>query len=146
MILIAHRGNISGRSADDENKPQYIENAISLGFDVEVDIWIINGICFLGHDLPQYFVDLEWLLNIKNNLWLHCKNKEALEFLHQLNDEFNFFWHENDTATLTSKNFIWSNVGCYFNGGITVSLNHSQLPDYIGGVCSDHIAEYIVIK
>jgi len=43
MILISHRGNINGRFEDWENKPEYINDALSLGYDVEVDIWFVNG-------------------------------------------------------------------------------------------------------
>jgi hypothetical protein len=42
MILISHRGNISGRISDLENKPEYIESTLRLGFDVEVDLRIHN--------------------------------------------------------------------------------------------------------
>ena len=42
MILISHRGNLNGKT-DDENKPKYIEEAFSQGFDVEVDVWYIDN-------------------------------------------------------------------------------------------------------
>ena len=35
MKLIAHRGNIDGPS-DDQNDPDYIDNALSLGYDAEI--------------------------------------------------------------------------------------------------------------
>ena len=39
MILISHRGNINGKKPDLENKPEYIQNAIKLGYNVEIDVW-----------------------------------------------------------------------------------------------------------
>ena len=52
MILIAHKGNIFGPQLECENKPRYIENAIKLGYDVEIDVWS-DGVQFrLGHDQP----------------------------------------------------------------------------------------------
>ena len=43
MYFISHRGNISKIERENENKPKYIENALSLGFDVEVDVRFENG-------------------------------------------------------------------------------------------------------
>ena len=53
MILISHRGNLNGKT-DDENKPKYIEQALNQGFDVEIDVWYIDNQFWLGHDKPQY--------------------------------------------------------------------------------------------
>ena len=38
MILISHRGNITGRIPDSENRPSYIQDTINLGYDVEIDV------------------------------------------------------------------------------------------------------------
>jgi hypothetical protein len=43
MILISHRGNINGRIEGLENTPNYIQDAIKLGYDVEIDLWIIKN-------------------------------------------------------------------------------------------------------
>ena len=63
MILISHRGNINGPNKDKENSLSYIQEAINLGYDVEIDLWVINGELFLGHDSPQYIVNFEWIKN-----------------------------------------------------------------------------------
>jgi glycerophosphoryl diester phosphodiesterase len=42
MKLIAHRGNTEGPNPLEENKPEYIEEAIENGFDVEIDIWFVH--------------------------------------------------------------------------------------------------------
>ena len=60
MIYIAHRGNLNGPNKD-ENKPEYIKKSISLGFDCEIDIRYINNILYLGHDTPDYKIDLQFL-------------------------------------------------------------------------------------
>ena len=52
MILISHRGNILGRKKQLENNPNYIDNALKLGYDVEVDVWSIDKQFYLGHDEP----------------------------------------------------------------------------------------------
>ena len=142
MILISHRGNINGRIEEAENRPDYIEDTIRLGYDVEIDVWVIEGTFHLGHDEPQYPISLNWLYERKDKLWIHCKNIEAMEWFNSLYGTYNYFWHENDVATLTSKGYIWSNIDHYFKNGITVSLEYKELPDYIWGVCSDYIYSY----
>ena len=48
MILISHRANLDKINFDDENKPDYILAAIELGYDVEIDFWVVNKKLFLG--------------------------------------------------------------------------------------------------
>ena len=73
MILISHRGNINGKNVEMENHPSYIDTALNLWYDVEIDVWYIDGVLFLGHDNPQYEVSLEWLEHRSPSLWIHCK-------------------------------------------------------------------------
>ena len=74
MILISHRGNTNGKFESYENEPAYIDKAISEGFDVEIDVWMIEGVLFLGHDKPQYGVSQHWFSERYEKLWIHCKN------------------------------------------------------------------------
>ena len=60
MILISHRGNLNGKIPENENCPDYIDKAIHSGYDVEIDIWMIDNELFLGHDGPQYKVIYNW--------------------------------------------------------------------------------------
>ena len=53
MILISHRGNLNGKMPQNENHPDYIDEAIHAGYDVEVDVWMIDNELFLGHDEPN---------------------------------------------------------------------------------------------
>ena len=71
--------------------------------DCEIDVWVFNEDYFLGHDEPQYQVDYHFLC--KKGLWIHCKNLDALDYLPISS---NYFWHEEDSYTLTSKKFIWT--------------------------------------
>ena len=59
MKYIAHRGNLNGPNRLLENKPDYLNVALSLGYDVEVDVWFIDGKFFLGHDRPDYEIDIQ---------------------------------------------------------------------------------------
>ena len=76
VILIAHRGNTNGPSPH-ENHPDYIEQAMAAGFDVETDVWYVEGGWFLGHDSAEYEIEENFLENPK--LWCHAKNLSALE-------------------------------------------------------------------
>jgi hypothetical protein len=144
MILISHRGNISGRIEEAENRPDYIEDTIRLGYDVEVDVWVIEGTFHLGHDEPQYPVSLHWLYEKKDKLWIHCKNIEAVEWFNSLFATYNYFWHDTDTVTLTSKNYIWA-----YPGKQPISNSIAVLPELFSddvsqclGICSDFIQNY----
>jgi len=144
MKLISHRGNISGRIVEAENHPDYIDDTIRLGYDVEIDVWMIDGKIFLGHDNPQYEITIDWIDGRSHRLWVHCKNIEILEFLNKYNYDINYFWHETDTVTLTSKNYIWAYPGKQpIKNSIAVipELYNDDISKCIG-VCSDYIQNY----
>jgi hypothetical protein len=144
MILIAHRGNTNGPMESWENEPTYIDLAINKGFDVEVDVWYVDGVLYLGHDKPQYGVDFRWFRDRLTKLWIHCKNMDAVIFFKTTQYDFNYFWHETDTITLTSTNYIWAYPGKQpIDKSIAVmpEINDDQLNLCIG-ICSDFIAKY----
>lgn len=140
MIFISHRGNINSRIEERENSPSYILEALSIGFDVEVDVWFVDGKFFLGHDEPKYEVDAEFLENEK--IWCHAKNVEAI--LHMMNFNIHYFWHETDKVTLTSKNHIWAYPAPKyptFSIGVMPEIFESDLTNCTG-ICSDYILKY----
>ena len=145
MILISHRGNLNGK-VKDENKPNLIEEVISLGFDVEVDLRLSEKILFLGHDFPQYQISVEWLKKKSNHLWVHCKDLKTLEFLsnHKILNTLNYFFHDNDEATITSKGYLWVYPGLQpVKNSIAVlpELNNENISTCTG-ICSDYITNY----
>lgn len=148
MIYISHRGNLNGRFESYENEPTYIEKAIIEGYDVEVDIWYIEtedlgSRLFLGHDKPQYGINLSWLRERAYALWIHCKNKEAAEYFSQYSS-FNWFWHETDAMTLTSDKFIWAYPGKQpiINSIAVLPELHNDDVSKCIGICSDYIERY----
>lgn len=144
MILISHRGNIEGPNDVRENSPFYIMEAITMGFDVEIDIWYKDGNLWLGHDKPQYKISEEWLKERSDNLWIHCKNVESLCFFNSLSYKFNYFWHQEDVVTLTSLNFMWVYPGRQpIKNSIAVlpEMFNDDIKDCIG-ICSDYIKKY----
>lgn len=144
MILISHRGNINGRQIEKENHPDYINEAIYLGYDVEIDIRIIDKKLFLGHDNPVHKIELNWIKNRHDKLWIHCKNLDVLNFFNKLDYDINYFWHESDTVTLTSKKYIWA-----YPGKQPIQNSIAVMPEIFNenisfciGVCSDYIKNF----
>lgn len=141
MKLIAHRGNIHGPNPKKENSPLYIENAIKLGYDVEIDLRLELGL-YLGHDDPQYLIDRMWLNKFKDKLWIHCKDFSSLTYLSQSGLDLNFFWHHSDDYTLTSKGFIWTYPGKYSSEkSVLVDLNGTTKETQCYGICSDYVRD-----
>lgn len=143
QFLISHRGNINGKSLL-ENSPDYIDNALEKGFDVEIDIRYIDNKLLLGHDKGQYPISLDWLNERKNKLWVHCKDKYSIEYLNSKSSEIHFFFHEDDDLTITSKGFLW-----VFPGMQPVQNSIAVMPELYNdnikqciGVCSDFINNY----
>ena len=141
MKIISHRGNVDGVNTNLENNPKQVDNVIDMGYDVEVDLRVKDRELYLGHDYSQYLIDNEWLTNRGDKLWIHAKDYESVDFLRTT--DFNWFWHDKDEMTLTSQGFIWSNIGKYFNNGITVCLDYIELPNYLLGVCTDEPLKYL---
>ena len=107
MIIISHRGNIDGVDPIRENSPEYIDEALSAGYDVEIDLRMDNGDYYLGHDRPQYKITQEWLHLRHANLWVHAKDFESCI---ALSNELHFckwFAHNKDPYCLTSCGYIW---------------------------------------
>ena len=104
MIVISHRGNISGPNEITENTPEQITKAIQAGYNVEVDVWSIDSEFFLGHDEPKHKAEVALLSN--PNVWCHAKNISALLHLQKINAHF--FWHQNDDIALTSNGYLWT--------------------------------------
>lgn len=107
MRIIAHRGLTDGPDNLTENTVPQIESALHQGFDCEIDLWRLNDRLYLGHDKPREEVSESWVT--KKSFWIHAKNDIAMQWLN--NTELNYFWHETDHFTLTSKNIIWVYMG-----------------------------------
>jgi len=144
MIYIAHRGNLNGPDLENENKPEYLLEAIESGFFVETDLWLINSLLYLGHDEPQYEINIDFLLKIKDKLFCHCKNIAALDFIINNYKEIECFYHDKDDCVLTSKNNIWTSPGKeLFHSSICVMPERSnKIPLNCLGVCTDYPLKY----
>lgn len=111
--IICHRGNINGPSIH-ENSLDQINMAIALGYDVEIDVRYERMRdedtynLYLGHDKAQYLIDFHWILQNKHRLWIHCKDRQSLEFFNNLENPYlNYFYHTDEDYVLTSKFYVW---------------------------------------
>ena len=134
---------MSGPDPKNENKIQQIEEVIKMGFDVEIDVRSIDDKIFLGHDDCIEEVKKDWIEERSNNLWIHCKNLDAVNLFSKTS--FNWFWHQQDDYTLTSKGFVWT-YPCRSHSSKSIVV----LPELCGdnyeflcsGVCSDFPLKY----
>ena len=147
MFFISHRGNIDTVNEDEENRLDYIDNAIELGYDVEIDLREHNGKYYLGHDAPDHPVTLSWLLQRKAQLWIHTKDINALVYCRD--KPLNFFFHEKERHTLISNGLIWTHDLTECTSLSVIPLISEKLPKneteeyaHVAGICSDYISHY----
>lgn len=124
MIKIAHRGNYKGQDPGRENTSAYIEEAISAGYDVKVDVWLIEREWFLGHDFPKEKIDLRFLE--RSNIWIHAMNLVGYVSLYN-NKNAHVFWHQKDDFTFTNKGIKWCRTHVLTYDGVLVL---PELNDY----------------
>ena len=144
MVLISHRGNTEGPHKD-ENNPQHIDNTLKLGFDVEIDIWYLREKIYLGHNKPQYLIDLKWIEDRVSRVWVHCKNIDSLMYLKNCGVDVRYFWHQNDDVTLTSNGLFWTYPGKKLTKNSIACMPELKQFKNIGisyGICSDYITKY----
>ena len=146
MILISHRGNLNGKS-NMENRPRHINKALWQGFDVEIDVWYIDDEFWLGHDIPQYKIEENFLENPR--LWCHAKNIDTL-YKMTSNSLIHCFWHQDDDVTLTSRGYLWTYPGKQLTKKSICVLPEFEdkkskviLPKNVAGICSDFIVRFI---
>lgn len=138
--LISHRGNVDGKNLQYENQPAYIDKALDLGYDCEIDLWHLNDTFYLGHDEATYPVNLKWLTERYLKLWIHCKNLNCLKVLSTT--DLNCFAHENDSYVLTSHNYIWTFYGKELSERsviVDINKNWPKMNYSCYGVCSDYM-------
>lgn len=139
MILIAHRGNLSGPNPDLENKPEYIQQALNQGYYVEVDVWLMqDDSLMLGHEHPDNHTTLKFLQ--QDRIVCHAKDPATLHYL--VRNNCHCFAHDKDEVVLTSEWWLWT----FLDGRITphsiaVMPERSSEWDISGclGICTDYV-------
>ena len=143
---------IDGPNEERENSPDAVEKAIDMGYDAEIDLWISDldeRRLLLGHDAPKYEVSWNWLYDRAKRLWVHCKNVTAISVFQEINlyrtiAPIHYFWHQQDTLTLTSLGYIWA-----YPGKQPIKHSIAVLPEIYKdnisqcvGICTDYVLKY----
>jgi len=148
MLIISHRGLLDGPDINLENRPDTIEKSIKEGFDVEIDLQIINGLPFLGHDGPTYPISIEFLRQDK--LWIHAKTMEAANFASKYIPFSSWFYHDKDDCVIIGKKIIWTypkkNLPLYDNSiAVLPELNYTdeEIRAFTCfGICTDYARKF----
>ena len=139
MKIISHRGNVRGPIPDRENRPSYIDCAIGNGYDVEIDVRLIAGQLWLGHDELQYKVEHSWLQPRKEYLWIHCKDLAAAKECW----EYQSFCHTSDPYTYTSTGKIWlHDISMKIDNNVIIpmidDIDYAPMKGKPYAICTDH--------
>lgn len=144
MYLISHRGNLNGPDSGTENLPEQVDKCLSLGIECEIDLRYEKSQLYLGHDTSQYQINLDWLNDRSRLLWIHCKDTDSLFYLTKTRVSLNFFWHDKDKYTLTSKGYVWSFPGAPVSANSIAVLPENWWNPSVGiplksalGICTD---------
>lgn len=145
MKLISHRGNLKGSIPEKENRPSYIDCALQLGYEVEVDIRYDNGEFWLGHDTPDYKVSKTWIEKRKGGLWFHCKDIRSVHKLKDLDLNLKYFCHNYDPYIIVSTGHLWvHDLNLELNNNCIIPLlskkeiSNNEI-NYVYAICSDYI-------
>lgn len=150
MILISHRGNISGQNGFTENTHEVIKKALSLGYYVEVDVRYDHSRGFyFNHDemdTPnirenKYFAHFD-----TERMIYHAKDLKSLEMLKERG--YHYFFHDKEEYTITSQGWIWANIGSKLSSETVCvcpekGFNGNLMKCF--GICSDFIEGFNVI-
>ena len=138
---ILHRGLMNGPDPTLENQETLLKAHLEEGWEVEVDVWSLDGVLWLGHDRPTTRLEDHRLLT-RPGVWVHLKNLEAAAVLPGF---AHTFIHDTDPAVYTSKGFLW----CYPGNVVEHRRSVIVLPERAGfkfpllgkaaAVCSDYL-------
>jgi hypothetical protein len=148
MRWILHRGNKYGPGSC-ENNPKLISEYLLEGYEIEIDLWYKDNLFYLGHDLPSYKVNEDFLEQC--GLWIHCKDAKTLEYMVNNKNKLHYFYHTNEDYILTSRGIVWSNVGKSSLKNSVIVMPEKAISEYNWEVitnnnciiCSDYLIDYI---
>jgi hypothetical protein len=147
-VIIAHRANLDGPDPVRENTPAAIHECLDLGLHVEVDVWCYHGHFQLGHDYPEFEINLELLRNPR--VWVHAKTPDVLAALLDVG-VMKCFHHEGDPVALTPDGHLWT-----LQGRLLTPRSICLLPERVNafepgcdpalspcaGICTDYPLRY----
>ncbi len=117
MVIIANNGNLKGSTEFTYTQKQ-VELALKTGYDVKIDISLQDNGFFSGKD-SEHKIDIDFLREHVNGLWIACYNLAALDFFNNDPTDFNCYWFWGGDYMLTSHQHI-------------IALSHVDLPKHYG--------------
>ena len=148
-MIISHRGNTAGPNPAKENHPDTILNLLEQKVYVEVDIWHINKMYYLGHDSAVYACPKEIIASRYSVL--HCKNIEAFLEMYNSDNPSDSFYHSTEELVLTNHRKLWfyprrdlSKVPNNESSVIVLPEYYNLTREEIGNrsVCTDYTQKY----
>lgn len=143
-ILIANRGNISGRQPEQENTPAYVKGALAAGYHACVDVIYYHGaFCLIAAERlitmpPSFFVNPK--------IWSRAYDATTLDALSGLGAHA--LPNLSEGFTFTSAQFIWTLPGQLLSPRSIAVYPELAPPNWltdcdIAGICSDVAADYV---
>ena len=153
MKLISYRGNINGPNPELENTVPYVNDAISEGYVVAVDVWLVDGKLYLcttrphiastsrskGYraGAPYHETDESYLEN--NMILVRARTPDTLARLAKSGRVHCF--HTDKQSAVTSQGLLWTTGNVTGPNVLRVSLEGDSIsPCY--AVCSNYIRNY----
>lgn len=140
MLYISYYGNIYDKNKDLENEPSYIINAINNGYNVFIDIQLIENDYYLG---GKYKIELDFLQKFIHYLWCNCLDEITYIKLRNISNDIKII---NDL-----KDLVWGYHEINNNNFISVLpellKNNYEIRDLKNksnfiGICSSYIGWY----
>lgn len=108
-FLISYRGDTNNVDSKSQNTIEYVEHALSQGFHVMVDTWLVgNAFLAIGSEGPDNPTDLNFLRS--NNIICRARSVKTLNYL-LINGVHTFYSNGTETYIMTSGGLIWSYPG-----------------------------------
>lgn len=144
MIKISNRGNVFGVIKHAENTQEYLEEAIKSGFNVKVDLWVINNQMCSGESYPSYRINFNEILT-PGKVLFEIKNNAAFSFI--VNHQLHGFIKNENGITFTSKGIPLS-YGPNIADNTVAFFPENEPHDKIKkmnliGICGDFIGNYL---
>lgn len=122
MLYIAYRGIYDGQNYDQANTPDQIGQAFNHGYSVMTDVWRVDGVLYLGVDIPVTEVTPDYLKG--NRFWINARNTEMQDWLQtqSIKDYPNYFWYDDANP----PQYVTTSGGQLWTFG-TVPINDSSI-------------------
>lgn len=96
----------------------------------------------MGHDSPDYEINLDWLCERSNFLWVHCKDFDSLSML--VDKDLRVFFHEKESYSIINNKLIWAHDLSDVNAKCIIPLlTEDQVKSWnpipVFGICSDFV-------